>query len=453
MSRLPRSYKDNKVCIMGLGYVGLTLAVTMADIGFEVHGVEIKDDILKSLKKGVPHFHEPGLEGTLKKVLLTKNLKLSKKIPKKIDSNVYIITVGTPINYSKKVRTDMIVSVSEEISNFIKEDDLIILRSTVEPGATNKVCKEIFNKRNVNYNIAFCPERTLEGTAMKELRSLPQIIGADNLEVRIRCAQLFSFITPTVVQVSKIETAELIKLVDNCQRDVQFALANEVAQISDLIGVSANEVIKAGKLAYPRTQLPIPGLVGGPCLEKDSYILESGLKNKNFSPKIIMSARKVNEAQPRLVINQLKKLLLKNKDFSKKINIVVAGVAFKGEPETNDLRGTMAKPIIKELETNFPSSNIRIYDPIVTKKEINSVFSKEICRNLKQSFVDTSLYLIVNNHKIFSKLPISNYSNLMKKPGIIFDFWNNFSSQNLLYSNRIRYIGLGEIGLNIMEKN
>ena len=116
---------------MGLGYVGLTLAVTMADIGFEVHGVEIKDDILKSLKKGVPHFHEPGLEGTLKKVLLTKNLKLSKKIPKKIDSNVYIITVGTPINFSKKVRTDMIFSVSEEISNFIKEDDLIILRSTV----------------------------------------------------------------------------------------------------------------------------------------------------------------------------------------------------------------------------------------------------------------------------------------------------------------------------------
>ncbi len=438
---------------MGLGYVGLTFAVTLADIGFSVFGVEIKDDILNLLKKGKPHFFEPGLEGTLKKVLNTKSLIISKNIPKNAKIDIFIITVGTPLEKNKKTNTRMISNVCNEISSVLKENSLIILRSTVEIGSTKNICKKIFNKRKIDYQIAFCPERTLEGKAMSELRVLPQIIGSEKIETRIRCAQFFSFITPTVVQVSSLETAELIKLIDNCQRDVSFALSNEVAIISDSIGVSANEVINAGKLAYPRTNLPIPGPVGGPCLEKDSYILNNGLKIKKYKPAIIMSARKLNESLPDIVIEKLNVYLKKKNINDKNISITLAGLAFKGKPETDDLRGTMAKPIFLKLRSLFGSSKISLYDPVVERSKIKEMFTTNICNSLEKSFKNCTLYIIANNHPIFSSMPISNLSNSMKKPGIIFDFWNNFSSHNILFPENIDYIGLGELGLNLANKN
>tara|TARA_B100000282_G_C31732699_1_gene491826 strand:- start:830 stop:2191 length:1362 start_codon:yes stop_codon:yes gene_type:complete len=451
MKNLPENFKDKKVCVMGLGYVGLTFAVTLADIGFEVFGVEVKDDILKKLVNGIPHFFEPGLQGTLKKVLKTKNLILSKKIPKKKDISVFIITVGTPLKRDKKTNTVMIKNVCNEIKDNLRDKNLVILRSTVEIGSTKNICKKILNNANKKYEIAFCPERTLEGKAMNELRILPQIIGSDNLSTRMRCSQFFSFITPTVVQVSSLETAELIKLVDNCQRDVQFALSNEVAVISDVVGVSANEVISAGKLAYPRTNLPIAGPVGGPCLEKDSYILKNGLSKKRFLPSIIMNARKFNESLPKIVLKKLDEYLKKIKINKNTIKITLAGAAFKGQPETDDLRGTMAKPIYNELRQRFPRSKIKIFDPVVKSKQLKEFFNSEVSTDLESSFRDMTLFIIANNHPLFSSMPISNLSGLMKKPGIIFDFWNNFSSRNILFPEGINYLGLGELGLYLKE--
>lgn len=441
------NFKDKRICVVGLGYVGLTFAVTLADIGFKVFGIEINQELLKSIKKGVPHFFEPGLDGTLKKVLKTKNLLISKQIPKSEVIDVFVITVGTPIDKNKKTITEMIFNVSKEIASVLKDNDLIIFRSTVEIGSTRKICKQIFNKTNKKYKIAFCPERTLEGNALKELRILPQIIGADDLETRARCASFFSFITPTVVQVSNLETAEVIKLIDNCQRDVQFALSNEVALLSDQVGISANEVINAGKLAYPRTNLPIPGPVGGPCLEKDTYILKNGLKKENYEPKIITTARKFNELLPKIILKKLKKYCASKISPKRSFKIVISGVAFKGRPETNDLRGTMALPIFEETKKHFPNSKIFVYDPVVKMKSIKELFNVGVIKDIEESFIDSTLYIIANNHPIFSSMPISNYSNLMKKPGIIFDFWNNFSSLNLLFPNGVDYIGLGELGV------
>ena len=365
---------------------------------------------------------------------------------------MFVITVGTPLKKNKKTNIEMISNVCSEIRDVLKSNSLVILRSTVEIGSTKHICQKILNRANVKYDIAFCPERTLEGKAMNELRILPQIIGSNDLSTRIRCAQFFSFITPTVVQVSSLETAEVIKLVDNCQRDVQFALSNEVAIISDTIGVSANEVISAGKLAYPRTNLPIPGPVGGPCLEKDSYILSNGLE-KRFHPSIIMSARRFNESLPKIVLKKLKKYFEKKNIDRNKINITLAGVAFKGRPETDDLRGTMAKPIFDEIKKNFPRSKIQIFDPIVKIKDIKKNFNSSVSSSLESSFKNTSLYIIANNHPLFNLMPISNFSGLMSKPGVIFDFWNNFSSRNILFSDRVEYLGLGELGLNLKRMN
>ena len=141
------------------------------------------------------------------------------------------------------------------------------------------------------------------------------------------------------MKVSNSETAELIKLIDNCQRDVSFALSNEIAEIADIYSVSAYEVINSGKLGYPRTNLPDPGPVGGPCLEKDSYILSNGLNQSNYFPKIIMNSRQVNEQQPKRTISLLKKYCNTISNGKVKFQITIAGIAFKGKPETNDLKG------------------------------------------------------------------------------------------------------------------
>lgn len=222
-------FRDRKVCVLGLGYVGLTLAVVMADVGFHVLGVEIRDTVLDSLAHGKAHFHEPGLEERLQRVIRTGHFRCVREIPADWDGSVFIITVGTPLGTNGRARLDMIENVSREVALNLKDGDMVIMRSTVKLGTTRKIVTPILNGPNRQYDFAFCPERTLEGKALVELRQLPQIVGGMTRGAAVRASQLFQFITPTVVRVSDVETAEMIKLIDNAQRDVAFAYANEVA--------------------------------------------------------------------------------------------------------------------------------------------------------------------------------------------------------------------------------
>ncbi|MEE3044161.1 MAG: nucleotide sugar dehydrogenase [Pseudomonadota bacterium] len=446
MSDVPYDFQDRHVCVMGLGYVGLTLAVVMAEVGFEVTGVEIRKDVTERLKAGEPHFFEPGLKERLQRVVESGSLTIVTNIPVQCNVSTYVVTVGTPLGAGKQVRKDMISNVAKEIGTHLKDGDMVVMRSTVELGTTRKLIKPILDSVGKEYDLVFCPERTLEGRAIRELRELPQIVGGQHLNARIRAARLFQFLTPTVVQVSSLETAELIKLIDNSQRDVQFALANEVARISDAIGVSAMEVIQAGKLGYPRTNLPVPGPVGGPCLEKDSYILANGLNESKVRPEIIMAARQVNENQPEEVVEGLKKYSLMVEGFSKKPVITLAGLAFKGRPETDDLRGSMAFPILKALRKNFPSAEFRAFDPVVAPVVVEKEFELPTVLSIKEAFEGSSLLVIANNHSCFENISLSSLAAHMADPGIVFDFWNNFSLADAVLPEKRTYIGLGELG-------
>ena len=431
--------RDGEVCVLGLGYVGLTLAVTMADIGFKIVGVEALDDIVESLSKGVAHFFEPGLDSRLKRVIKSGNLVIKKKIPDHWNGSVYIITVGTPLDENKRVRLDMIKNVSSEVANHMKEDDLVIMRSTLRIGTTRNIVLPILKKECNKFDLAFCPERTLEGKALIELRQLPQIVGGMSEEVSVRVSQLFQLITPTVIRVSDVETAEMIKLIDNTQRDVSFAYANEVARACDAIGVSAIEVIRSGSLGYPRTNLPTPGPVGGPCLEKDSYILSEGLSEFGIKLEISEAARMINERQRSESISFLKNIV---KDPLSNMVISLMGIAFKGQPETDDLRGTMAKPIFIELKKEFPNSTFHCYDPIVSKTNILN-FGLEPVTAIADAFTNADIVIILNNHKTFYDMDIETLSSTMKSNAVIYDFWNCFRSAELHLSGDVRYIALG----------
>src|SRR5262249_12908678 len=154
-------------------------------------------------------------------------------------ATVYIITVGTPLDDKGRVRLDMIENTAAEVANHMKRGDLIILRSTVKIGTTSNVVYPILKNAGVDFEVAFCPERTLEGQALKELRELPQIVGGKTVKTAVRASQIFQFLTPTVVRVGTVEAAEMIKLIDNASRDVHFAFSNEVARLCDKGGISA----------------------------------------------------------------------------------------------------------------------------------------------------------------------------------------------------------------------
>ncbi|MQX37421.1 nucleotide sugar dehydrogenase [Roseospira navarrensis] len=442
---VPESFPDRSICILGLGYVGLTLAATMADIGFDVLGVEVRPEVVEGLRQGRPHFHEPGLEDQLRRVLDRGTLRVETAIPDDHRSRVFIITVGTPLGPDGRARLDMIERATGEVAAAMPENALVLLRSTVRLGTTRAVAVPILETAGVPFDLAFCPERTLEGVALQELRALPQIVGGSTMAATIRAAQLFQFVTPTIVRVRDPETAEMIKLVDNAQRDVQFAYANEVARVCDAIGVSAREVIAAGKLGYPRTNLPMPGPVGGPCLEKDPYILAEGLERYGIAPDITLTARRLNERQPQETMDFLAGTARALGGFPERPVIALMGLAFKGRPATDDLRGTMARPILAALRGHFPDAEYRGYDSVVPAAGIQAM-GLAPTGTLADAMNGAHLVVIANNHPDFSAMPIETLSHTMARPGLIYDYWNGFDGRELCLAPGCAYFALGSHG-------
>ena len=211
---LPSNFPDSRVCIVGLGYVGLTLAVAMADSGFHVHGVEVRADVLAGLAEGKPHFWEPRLKEKLGRVIGNGTFTFSAQLDESVTASVFIITVGTPLDKDGKAKLSMAESATRQVVAHMSDNALIILRSTVKLGTTRKVVKPILEASRRPFQIAFCPERTLEGKALIELHQLPQIIGADDSDTRWRCQQLFGQLTPTTVAVASLEAAELVKALE-----------------------------------------------------------------------------------------------------------------------------------------------------------------------------------------------------------------------------------------------
>jgi len=440
------SFGDRKVCILGLGYVGLTLAAVMADVGFSVTGVEIRPEILEFLREGKASFHEPGLEKMLHQGAEDGLLSWQQYIPDGCDATVYIITVGTPLDQNGKVRLDMIERVAREIAAKAKPGSLLIMRSTVMIGTTSRMIMPILEEAGKNLSVAFCPERTVEGQALRELRQLPQIVGAVDPDTVMRASQIFQFLTPTVVRVGSYEAAEMIKLVDNSQRDMMFGFANEIAAMCDAIGISADEVIRSGRLGYARHAVPLPGPVGGPCLSKDPYILEQSMARFGARPAITVTARKTNEKQLTDIAQVLRNWTDGLKGFPRKPVISLLGLAFKGRPATDDLRGTTALPIFEALKAAYPDAEFRGFDPVATPEQIRKFGVTPVTR-IEDAFGGASLALILNNHPIFEVLALPQLARSMTAPGIIYDLWHHFDASELRLPAGVGYAALGSHGL------
>ena len=440
------------VVILGLGYVGLTLSVVMAEMGFRVIGVEIRQEIVDLVNQGIPHFFETQMEQRLKAVIEKGKLAAHREIPKNLDARNYIITVGTPLLEDKSIRLDMIDHAAKEIAECMPDDSLVVMRSTVKVGTTRNVVCPIMKETGKKFHLAFCPERTLEGKALAELAELPQIIGGMDKAANLRATQIFQRITPTIVQVGSVETAEMIKLVDNTSRDVIFAYANEIASLCDVVGANVLEVVQAGKKGYPRTNVALPGLVGGPCLTKDSYILDQSVAGFGIRPSIIMEGRKTNEDQPVYVANFLKPLADKF-EWPEDMKVSLLGLAFKGKPATDDLRGTMALPVLNALKAVFPRASYWGFDQVVSRKDTKGI-GLLYAESIAQALEGAHLTLIVNNHSIFEQFGVSQKTRLMAIPGLVYDFWNTLNIENTQFADGVYYISTGNhrLCLDIIDK-
>jgi nucleotide sugar dehydrogenase len=446
---LTKEFEDRQVVVLGLGYVGLTLGAYLSELGFQVHGVEIRDLVLESLKEKKAFFWEPKLDDLLARNIDRGTFTFSKQIPESSNQRVFIITVGTPIDGAKKAIVDSIVNVSKQVASAMNNGDMVILRSTVKLNTTRSIVAPILEESGKNFDLAFCPERTLEGAALTELGSLPQIVGASSYEARLRASNFFQQVTPNVVNVSNIETAEMIKLVDNMQRDVFFAVSNEVAHLCNSQPIRASEVISAGKLGYKRTNLATPGPVGGPCLEKDSYLLSESVASFGGVARIAMAARQANE---NVVFEASTFISAWVNEHTVQTNkkVAVLGMAFKGVPETNDLRGSPALALMNSLEKEVTNGDIYCWDPVIPGSELTS-YGYKSGATLNEVLQGACAVILVNNHPELDNLDLVALSESSVGPMLIYDFWGR-NDHNLSLAGNNHYHSWGNHSKAIIDQ-
>ncbi len=416
-----------RAVVVGLGYVGLTLSVALARRGVQVYGIEKRADVVDATNAGRPHFSEIGLDSALASVVKSGRLIASQHTDQVPPAQFYIITVGTPLKAGTHTpRLDMIEEASRQVAEHMPDGAAVILRSTVRIGTTRTVVKPVLDRAGKDYHLAMCPERTLEGDALRELATLPQIVGGLTETASDLAASIFSRLTQTIVRVADPETAEMIKLVDNTSRDVRFAFANEVARACDAIGINANDVIRFGKLGYSRTDVALPGLVGGPCLEKDPHILLASVAPHDVTLEITQASRLVNERQPRETVNALLDKLKQRRDGPFKV--VVAGLAFKGRPETDDLRGSMSLHVIDHLKASGACSEIRAYDSVVSREQMEALpYGPTVYDDFYEACGGADLVIIANNHPVFATIEVDRVMGVLAEGGFIYDYWNNLN--------------------------
>lgn len=410
--------------VIGLGYVGLTLSIVAASRGIEVYGLEINDAIKEKLKQNKAHFFEEGLDDLIEKYN-HKTFHVVEAFPKDVAFDAFIVTVGTPLigKEIKKPNFDYILSALEAISDVYDGSQAVILRSTVSVGTTSKiVLPRLCQMSGLNEKevlCGMCPERTIEGKALVELTSLPQIISGNNAKSIETAKRLFLKITSDVVETSSIEEAELAKLYCNVYRDMTFAIGNAFCLAAQEFGVDGVKAIDNANAGYPRSNIAKPGFVAGPCLEKDAHIMLNNMPD-SLSKNFILSARTLNESLEDTVCAYVQRKI--GAPDQNKI-VTISGLAFKGRPETSDLRGSSAVYIAQKLKDL--GYKLYLHDFVAKKEDIDALnLGKSFAADrLFEATAGSKLLMVLNNHIKYTSLEYD--PSLSLKRGMrVLDIWN-----------------------------
>ena len=386
-----------KICIVGLGYIGLPTATMFSCYGHKVIGVDVNEKVVNNINKGKIIIEEPNLEELVEDVVKKGNL-IASISPK--ESDVFIISVPTPIKDDKTSDMSYVISATKSIVKYLKEGNIVVLESTSPVGTTEEVVKPIIEESGLKVGrdimLGYCPERVIPGKIIYELKSNDRVIGGIDKKSAEEIRKIYKTIVDGNIYLTDCKTAELCKLMENTYRDVNIALSNELLLICDKLNINVWEVIEYSN-KHPRVNLHTPGPgVGGHCLAVDPWFI---IEKEPELSNIIKSSRLLNDSMPEYVYNKINKIL--QKDKSKKITIL--GITYKAN--TDDMRESpIIKLIDKLLKNNY---NVKVFDPYIKDFQIN-------CQSILEACKDSDLLILGVNHDYFKNLPLDEIKTTMK---------------------------------------
>ena len=409
-----------KICVVGLGYVGLPLAIEFGK-KFPVIGYDINKTRINGLNEGIDFTNEVS-SSELKK---TKNITFTSEANSLKDCNFFIITVPTPITKSKKPDLSPLLSASNLVAPFLKKGDVVVYESTVYPGATEEECIPILEKiskllLNQDFFVGYSPERINPGDKVHRLPSIKKVTSGSNKKSANFIDRVYKkIITAGTYKAESIKVAEAAKVIENTQRDLNIALINELAIIFNLMNLDTEQVLNAAETKW--NFLPFrPGLVGGHCIGVDPYYLTHKTEMLGYNPEIILAGRRLNDSMPSFVASQFIKLLTKKNIKINSAKILILGASFK--EDCPDIRNTKVIDIIDELiEYNC---KVSIYDPWVNAEEAKKEYGINLLKNVPINYYDG--IIIAVSHKIFKKMGIQKIRSFGKSKNAVYDLKHLF---------------------------
>ena len=408
-------HHDLKLGIIGLGYVGLPLAVEFGRKR-KVIGFDINQKRINELKSG----HDSTNEVTSEELAAVKHLTFSTRIQDLENCNCYIVTVPTPIDEHQRPDLTPLISASETVGKVLKKCDLVIFESTVYPGATEEDCVPVLEKFsglkfNQDFYCGYSPERINPGDNEHRLTKIKKITSGSTPEITDLVDSLYGdIITAGTFKASCIKVAEAAKVIENTQRDLNIALINELAIIFNKMEIDTEEVLKAAASKWNFLPM-VPGLVGGHCLGVDPYYLTYKAESIGHNPEIILAGRRLNNSMAGYVVAQLKEQMKKRSIQIQGARILVMGLTFK--ENCPDLRNTQIVNIITELGDN--NCDVDVYDPWANIEDAKSWFNIELIQRLKPDTYDS--VILATKHHQFEDMGASFIRSLCRPAHIIYD--------------------------------
>ncbi|PKN94121.1 MAG: UDP-N-acetyl-D-mannosamine dehydrogenase [Chloroflexi bacterium HGW-Chloroflexi-6] len=382
----------DKICILGLGYIGLPTASMFATNGIKVHGVDVDANIIETLQAGRIHIHEPGLGEIVQKAIRSGNLSVS-NTPR--PSDAFIIAVPTPFHNDKCADMSAVISATEAIVPHLRKGNLVVLESTSPPLTTAELVTPILEKSGLqageDFFVAYSPERVLPGQILRELIENDRVIGGINPESAQAGCDLYTVFVKGEIVKTTATTAEMIKLMENTYRDVNIAIANEFSRLADRFRIDIWEAISLAN-RHPRVKILAPGPgVGGHCISVDPWFLVEAAPD--LTP-LILQARKTNDTQPHFVMSLVKRAI--GKDLQAK-KIALLGLSYK--PDVDDLRESPAVELAHLLIGE--GANVKCFEPYALEGNIPGL---EILPSVEAAIFDAEIIIFLVNHSQFRKI-------------------------------------------------
>ena len=407
--------KDTRIAVIGLGYVGLPLAVEFGK-RYLTTGFDINRSRIAALISG----HDSTLEVDTAALESAAHLSYTTDVDKLKTCNIYIVTIPTPIDIHKRPDLSPLEKASETVGKVLSKGDIVIYESTVYPGATEEVCVPILEKHsgltfNKNFYCGYSPERINPGDKEHLVTNIKKVTSGSTLEIADKVDALYrSIITAGTHKASSIKVAEAAKVIENTQRDINIALINELALIFRRLGIDTEEVLKAAGSKW--NFLPFrPGLVGGHCIGVDPYYLTHKAMKVGYYPEIILTGRKLNDSMGKYVANEIINLMTKKRIQVVDSNILVMGLTFK--EDCPDIRNTRVVDVVQEL-SGF-HCNIEVYDPWIDKEESIREYGITPVEQPEPGKYDAVIIAVA--HHQFKAMGITAIRALGKKNHVLYD--------------------------------